>query len=240
MKNSGPARDVSEARGDTKMRVSSRLEGRRRIVAAVGPGGGRRGGAVVYPQATAPRDPHLLRRGLPGLARSGRERAPLLLQGGPRRFRACAPARSAVRDGDDRPCPQLRKGAGHRVERTARTARSAAASRITSGCTIDLDARHVRVTTTQEVGVGIARARSMRSIRSDIRAATDPARKLEIKPARRTRRCRSSERVLAREPNSADAYNQIGYYYARAASMRRASRTSKKYQFMAPRPGQSV
>ena len=40
--------------------------------------------------------------------------------------------------------------------------------------------------------------------------------------------------LLARDPNNADAYNQIGYYYGYRGDYDKAIENLKKYQFMAP------
>ncbi|HYK42672.1 MAG TPA: tetratricopeptide repeat protein [Thermoanaerobaculia bacterium] len=68
---------------------------------------------------------------------------------------------------------------------------------------------------------------------SDIRAATVCA-KLEIDAGRTERALQIFGDLLAREPNSADAYNQIGYYYGYRGDYDKAIENIKKYQFMAP------
>ena len=68
---------------------------------------------------------------------------------------------------------------------------------------------------------------------ADIRAATVCA-KLEIDAGHTERALEIFGELLAREPNSADAYNQIGYYYGYRGDYDKAIENIKKYQFMAP------
>jgi Flp pilus assembly protein TadD len=68
---------------------------------------------------------------------------------------------------------------------------------------------------------------------SDIRAATVCA-KLEIVAGQTDKALQIFGEVLAQEPNSADAYNQIGYYYAWRGEYDKGIENIKKYQFMAP------
>jgi Tfp pilus assembly protein PilF len=68
---------------------------------------------------------------------------------------------------------------------------------------------------------------------ADIRAATICAR-LEIDAGHTDRALQIFGDLLAREPNSADAYNQIGYYYGYRGDYDKAIENIKKYQFMAP------
>jgi len=68
---------------------------------------------------------------------------------------------------------------------------------------------------------------------SDIRAATVCA-KLAIDAGQTDKALQIFGELLAQEPNSADAYNQIGYYYAYRGDYDKGIENIKKYQFMAP------
>ncbi len=67
----------------------------------------------------------------------------------------------------------------------------------------------------------------------DIRAAQILA-KAEFDAGHSDRAFQIFGEVLAREPNNADAYNQIGYYYGYRGEYDKAIENLKKYQFMAP------
>ncbi|MEO8430511.1 MAG: tetratricopeptide repeat protein [Acidobacteriota bacterium] len=67
----------------------------------------------------------------------------------------------------------------------------------------------------------------------DIRAAQILAR-AEFDAGHSERAFQIFGEVLAREPNNADAYNQIGYYYGYRGDYDKAIENLKKYQFMAP------
>ncbi len=68
---------------------------------------------------------------------------------------------------------------------------------------------------------------------SDIRAAMVLARQ-QIDTGRMDDAFQIFGELLAVEPNNADAYNQIGYYYGYRGDYDRAIENLKKYQFMAP------
>ncbi|MEO8189836.1 MAG: tetratricopeptide repeat protein [Acidobacteriota bacterium] len=68
---------------------------------------------------------------------------------------------------------------------------------------------------------------------SDIRAAMVLARN-QIDTGDPDQAFRIFGELLAVEPNNADAYNQIGYYYGYRGDYDRAMENIKKYQFMAP------
>ena len=67
----------------------------------------------------------------------------------------------------------------------------------------------------------------------DIRAAMILAGH-EIAVGRTERALQIFSELLAVEPNNADAYNQIGYYYAYRGDYEKAIENLKKYQFMSP------
>jgi tetratricopeptide (TPR) repeat protein len=67
----------------------------------------------------------------------------------------------------------------------------------------------------------------------DIRAATALAHE-EIQSGSTERALQIFGELLAVEPNNADAYNQIGYYYAYRGDYDKALENLRKYQFMAP------
>ncbi|MEP6768875.1 MAG: tetratricopeptide repeat protein, partial [Acidobacteriota bacterium] len=68
---------------------------------------------------------------------------------------------------------------------------------------------------------------------NDMRAATVLAR-LEIDAGHTDRALEIFADLLAREPNNAEAYNQVGYYYGYRGDYEKAILNLKKYQFMAP------
>jgi tetratricopeptide (TPR) repeat protein len=67
----------------------------------------------------------------------------------------------------------------------------------------------------------------------DIRGAMTLARD-EITRGKPDRAVEIFEELLAVEPNNAEAYNQVGYYYAYRGAYDKALENMRKYQFMAP------
>ena len=73
----------------------------------------------------------------------------------------------------------------------------------------------------------------LRRYPDDFRATTIVAME-EVQNGRMEEAVRLFTRLLEADPNSADAYNQIGYYYGYRGEYERAIENLKKYQFMAP------
>jgi tetratricopeptide (TPR) repeat protein len=97
---------------------------------------------------------------------------------------------------------------------------------------LQIDLHLAALEKTAEERLKIARE-ILRRYPDDFRATTTVAMD-EVKKGRMEEAVRLFTKLLEVDPNSADAYNQIGYYYGFRGDYEKAIENLKKYQFMAP------